>query len=87
MKGIFDISFFWIDWQLRISSTNFHLTIITRRNILDVASFYIAMLRIREHNSFVPESKSICLVERLYHSLRFSWSETGNQEREKDEVE
>ena len=46
-----------VGWHLRISSTHFHLSIITRRNILDVASFYIAMLRIREHNSFVPESK------------------------------
>ena len=56
-KGIFDICFIWVDWQMRIFSTNFHLTIITRWNILDVASFYVAMLRIREDNSSIPDLK------------------------------
>ena len=48
-----------------MSATEFHLAIITRRNILDVAPFHIAMLRIREDNSFVPESTTIWITEKL----------------------
>ena len=70
-----------------ISATEFHLIpLITRRNILDVAPFHIAMLWIREDNSFVPESKKYGWMRGWLYSLRCSWSD-GRGERGKEEVE